>query len=278
MTDPRFGEAFLELCEVMDRLRDPGGCAWDRAQTLESLKPFLLEETYEVLHALDAGDAADHCEELGDLLLQVVFQARLRSEQSGGFTVAEVCRGIRDKLVRRHPHVFGPAGQHAPEGGSASAVLDAWEAQKRVEKGRRGVLSTLPSALPSLARAQRVGEKVARVGFEWPGVSGVLAKVREELGELEEAVREGDRAHVRHELGDLLFSVVQLARHVGHSAEDALRETVERFTARFRYVELQLYARGRDPATSTLEEMDALWNEAKAHEKAGVLAQVLDRR
>lgn len=255
----------------MDRLRDPGGCPWDRAQSLETLKPFLLEETYEVLHALDHADMQAHREELGDLLLQVVFQAKLRSEQPDGFTVTDVCDGIHEKLVRRHPHVFGAQASSPDAPRTPGTVLKSWEAIKRVEKGKRGTLSGVPPGMPSLLRAQRVGEKVARVGFEWPDVNGVLDKIREELAEAEAAMKSGDRAAMRHELGDLLFSVVQLARWMDHSAEDALRETVDRFTARFEYVEQQLRARGKTPDTSNLQEMDDLWNEAKVHEKQGTL-------
>ena len=261
------GRAFAALCDVMDRLRDPGGCPWDRVQTLDTLKPYLLEETYEVLHALDLGTSSDHREELGDLLFQVVFQSKVRSEEPGGFTAAEVADGIREKLVRRHPHVFG--NQTA---GTADEVLMKWEQLKRVERGGKSVLTGVPPTLPALARAQRVGEKASRVGFDWPDVKGVIAKVREELDELEEALQTPeDTSHIRAELGDILFSLAQLSRTLKFNAEDALRETIERFSARFMHLEAVLRAQGRTPEKCSPQELDALWNDAKAHEKTGTL-------
>ncbi|MBI5495219.1 MAG: nucleoside triphosphate pyrophosphohydrolase [Deltaproteobacteria bacterium] len=261
------GEAFEELCRVMDRLRT--GCPWDRVQTHETLKPYLLEETYEVLHAMDAGDVAAHREELGDLLFQVVFHARVASEQEDGFNAAEVCRGIRDKLVRRHPHVFGAdAAREGMHPTTAAGVLNKWEQLKRAERGGASILSGVPPALPALLRAQRVGEKAARVGFDWKDAHQVIAKVREELAELEQAMAAGVADEVRHELGDLLFATVQLARLLQQSAEDALRLTIERFTRRFMFMEDALRSQGRTPEQCTMDELNALWDRAKAAERA----------
>jgi MazG family protein len=263
------GEAFARLCDVMDRLRDPGGCPWDRQQTLSSLRPFLLEEAYEVLEALDSGDVGAHREELGDLVFQVVFQSKVRSEEPGGFDVAAVCHAIADKLTRRHPHVFGPPGDLAAGAPTPQSVTRTWEAIKRGEKAGRPTLGGVPETLPALLKAQRVGEKAGRVGFDWPDLAGVMAKVREEVAELEEAIASRDDAATRHELGDLLFALGQASRFMGHCAEDALREAVARFSTRFGHVERVLRERGRTPETSSMEEMNALWEEAKRVERAG---------
>lgn len=261
----RSGEAFQRLCEVMDRLRTT--CPWDKAQTLESMKPYLIEETYEVLHALDSSDVAAHREELGDLVFQVVFQSRIRQEEPGGFDVADVCQGIADKLIRRHPHVFGPdAGGTTQEG-----VRATWEELKRQERAGKSALHGVPPSLPALQRAQKIGEKAARVGFDWPDAQSVVAKIEEELAELKEAMASGNRAHVRAEMGDLLFSVTQLARFVDHSAEDALRETIDRFSRRFTYVEDRLREQGRTADAAGMEALEALWQEAKQAEKQGRL-------
>lgn len=269
------GRAFAELCAVMDRLRNPGGCPWDRVQTLETLKPYLMEEAHEVLAAMDSGDVASHREELGDLLFQVVFHARVQSEQPGGFSAAEVVRGIHDKLVRRHPHVFG--GQ---EGSlkDADAVLRNWEQLKRAERGGASVLSGVPSTLPALQRAQRVGEKAARVGFDWPDAQSVIAKIREELAEVEEAMAGGDRNHIRAELGDLIFATTQLARLLQLNAEDALRETIARFTRRFMHMEDALRSIGRTPEQCSMDELEALWQSAKAAERAAAGAAASARQ
>ncbi len=253
----------------MERLLAPDGCPWDREQTLESLRPYLIEETYEVLEAIETGTPAEHCEELGDLLMQVVFQSALR-RRSGEFTIDDVVRSIADKLIRRHPHVFGEARVE-----NAEQVLVQWEEIKRRERGeKRGAggeesaphrtLEGVPLALPALARAQQVSARAARVGFDWPDVEGCRAKVGEELGELDRAVAAGDRAAIEHELGDLLFAAVSLARKLECDAEAALRACARRFGERFSYIEDRLRERGRVPAESNLAEMDALWDEAKS--------------
>lgn len=253
------GEAFRRLTAIMARLRAPDGCPWDREQDLASLRPFLLEETYEVLEAIDAADAAAHREELGDLLLQVVFQSQIRSEE-GSFTAAAVVHGICDKLVRRHPHVFGDASAS-----SAADVIDRWEAIKAREKTeRRSALDGVPRAMPALARAQRVQEKAARRGFDWPDGEGALEKLREEIDELREAVARGQsEARRAAELGDVLFSAVNVARHAGLSAEDVLRAAVERFEQRFRGIEARASAAGVRLEHAGSDRLDRWWEEVK---------------
>ncbi len=253
--------AVHHLLALMARLRAPGGCPWDREQTLESLRPYLLEETYEVLEAIDRGDAVHHREELGDLLLQVVFQAEIRRE-AGEFSLAEVARGITEKLYRRHPHVFGGA-----DAADAAAAFENWEAQKAKEKKERAsVLDGVPRGAPALMRAARLSDKAASVGFDWPDPRGARSKIDEELAELDAAVASEDPARIEAELGDLLFAVVNYGRKVGVAAEDALRGTLQRFEARFRRIEAELKARGRSPKEASLEEMDRLWEAAKGEE------------
>ncbi len=246
----------------MRRLRGPGGCPWDREQTLATLRPYLLEETYEVLEAIDDGDPREHREELGDLLLQIVFQAQLTSE-AGQFGFAEVAEAISDKLVSRHPHVFGDAKVKDAEG-----VLKQWAALKRDEKAARGkgqsALEGVPREMPALARADRLTEKASRIGFDWPDVRGARAKVDEELGELDAAVATGDRQAIENELGDVLFAVANVARKLSVAPEEALRGTIARFITRFEHVERGLERSGTPHGQATLEQMDELWNEAKA--------------
>jgi tetrapyrrole methylase family protein / MazG family protein len=270
----RDAQAIERLLAIMARLRAPDGCPWDLEQTLETLRPYVLEETYEVLEALDAGDAAAHREELGDLLLQIVFQARLR-EEAGLFAFADVADAISDKLVSRHPHVF--AGGQVKD---AEEVLKQWAALKREEKRRKGggqsALEGVPRELPALARADRLTEKASRVGFDWPDAAGARSKVSEELEELDEAVASGQRDQIERELGDTLFALANLARKLGIAPEEALRGTVGRFIARFTHVEGELARRGVAPGTASLEEMDRLWDEAKSLEdqaKSGVPPQ-----
>ena len=258
-------QAALErLLGIMERLRGPDGCPWDREQTLASLRPYVLEETYEVLEAIDAGDPREHCEELGDLLLQIVFQAQLARE-AGRFEFADVAEAISNKLVSRHPHVFGDADVRDAEG-----VLRQWAALKREEKKARGggksALEGVPREMPALARADRLTEKASRVGFDWPDAAGARAKVGEELQELDEAVASGDRAALEHEVGDLLFAVANLSRKLGLPPEEALRGAVRRFITRFEHVERELERRGVPHGQASLAEMDALWNEAKSLE------------
>ena len=259
MSDP--AQSITRLLAIMDKLRDPGGCPWDREQTLRTLTPYLLEEAHEVIEAIEAGDAAHHREELGDLLFQVVFQSRIAREE-GKFDFAQVCDGIADKLTRRHPHVFGDV-----EVSGSREVIRNWErikAEERKEKGQeRSAIGGVPVSLPALVRGERLTEKAAAVGFDWPDARSVLAKVREELAELEQAMDGGVPERVEAELGDLLFALANLGRWVKVHPEEALRGTLRRFEERFHYIEARLRERGKSPRESNLAEMDALWNDAK---------------
>lgn len=261
------------LHSIMTRLRDPEtGCPWDRVQTLETLKPCVLEETYELLAAMDRpDDRENYVEELGDVLLQVMFQC-VMAEEKKAFSFDDVANAIADKLVRRHPHVFGDVVADDP-----AAVLRNWERIKQQEhkkEARHSALDGVPPALPALLKAQRTQEKAARVGFDWKDAQGPLAKIREELAELEEAVAaSADTSrdpHVKDELGDLLFSVTNLARHLKADSESALANTTAKFARRFRAVEAGAKTAGRDLKDMTLAEMDALWDRAKAAERSAV--------
>lgn len=261
----RAQDAIERLLSIMERLRGPDGCPWDREQTLKTLRPYVLEETYEVLEAIDAGDPREHCEELGDLLLQIVFQAQLTREE-GKFDFADVAEAISEKLVSRHPHVFGTAQVK-----DADAVLRQWAALKREEKKAKGrgesVLEGVPREMPALARADRLTEKASRVGFDWPDASGARGKLEEELGELDRAIASGDRDAIEHEMGDLLFAAANLSRKLGIPPEEALRGTLARFVTRFGHVERELERRGVPHGGASLVEMDALWDEAKSLER-----------
>ena len=269
------GQTLERLVGIMARLRAPGGCPWDTEQDLRSLRPYLVEETYEVLDEMDrvafGGSWKPFAEELGDLLFQIVFHAQLAAEK-GEFTRADVCNAISDKLERRHPHVFGDlTGVKGSE-----QVLQNWaklKADERLAKtGKAGsVLDGVPSGAPALQRAERLTEKASRIGFDWPDVAGARAKLDEELREFEEAVASKDRDAIEHELGDVLFSMANIARKVNTPAEDALRGTNKRFTARFHFVEKQLEAAKIEFGQATLKQMDVFWNEAKAAEKKGSL-------
>ncbi|MBI5502246.1 MAG: nucleoside triphosphate pyrophosphohydrolase [Deltaproteobacteria bacterium] len=248
---------------VMRRLLEPDGCPWDRAQTHRSLKPYLVEECYELLDAIDRGDVDGVREELGDVLLQVVFHAEL-ARAAGRFDFDDVARGIADKVVRRHPHVFG----EGVEARTPAEVERRWEEVKRVEKKAASLLDGIPPALPMLRQSAKLSERAARVGFDWPDAAGVRAKVAEELGELDAAVAGGDGEAVRHELGDLLFAVANFARHLKHDPEEVLRECASRFRSRFGAMEAQAQAEGRPlaadgPGRRTLEELEAMWQEVK---------------
>jgi MazG family protein len=260
----RASEAIDRLIGIMARLRSPGGCPWDLEQTLPSLRPYVLEETYEVLEAIDAGDVPGHREELGDLLLQIVFQARIREEE-GAFGFAEVADAISDKLVSRHPHVFGDRQVK-----DAAEVLTQWAELKREEKKRKGggqsALEGVPREMPALARADRLTEKASRIGFDWPDAAGARAKVAEELAELDEVMAQGDPARIEAELGDTLFALANLARKLGVAPEEALRATTGRFIRRFTHVEEGLARQGIAPGDASLVEMDRLWEEAKSLE------------
>lgn len=258
-------ESFDELAAVMRRLLAPGGCPWDREQTHQSLKPYLIEEAYEVIDAIDSGSDEHLAEELGDVLLQVVFHAEL-AERDGRFTIDDVVRGITEKLKRRHPHVFGDVSVDGSD-----QVLRNWEQIKRQEKREKreggSVLDGLPRSLPALIRARRIQEKVSRVGFDWAKTEEVLMKIDEELGELKLASLQNDKAAIEEELGDLLFSVANLARFVSVCPEDALSKTIDKFQRRFQYIERELPKRGKKLGEASLEEMDALWEEVKREEK-----------
>lgn len=264
------GAAVERLVEIMRRLR--AGCPWDREQDLRSLRPYLIEEAYEVLEELDrvsAGGAwAALAEEEGDLLFQIVFHSQLAAEK-GQFDLGDVATAVADKLERRHPHVFGEAAVSG-----APQVLENWaklKAKERREKhGHHGsVLDGVPKDAPALQRAERLTEKASRIGFDWPDLSGVKDKLQEELRELDEAVAAKDRAAMEHELGDVLFAMANLARHLGIAPEDALRGANRRFTSRFHVVEQGLERQGIAFGEATLAQMDELWNEAKRAEKEG---------
>jgi MazG family protein len=254
--------AIDRLLEIMARLRDPErGCPWDREQTWGSISPHTIEEAYELADAIERGDTAHVRDELGDLLFQVVFQSRIAEEQAL-FGFGDVVDAISDKLERRHPHVFGDATI-----ADAAEQTAAWERHKADERkattGQQGVLDGVALGLPALTRAAKLGTRAARVGFDWPDASGVLDKVREELDELQRAAASGQSAHMREELGDLLFSVAQLARHLQVDPEGALRDAGGKFERRFRRIEALLAEQGRVPAGATADELEALWAQAK---------------
>lgn len=251
-------KAFLDLVEIIHRLRAPGGCPWDREQTPESLKDFVVEETYEVLDAIDGGDPGELCEELGDLLLQIVLQAEIAAER-GNFTIEDVVKGISNKLILRHPHVFGDT--HVD---NSRDVLENWEKIKKKEKADKGLFDGLPSRLPGLQRAARIGEKAARVGFDWTSKEGVRDKVDEELEELDVAIASGQADEVFHEMGDLLFAIAQWARHLGIQPEEAVRGTSARFIHRFGRMESAVGKTQKKLADLGLEELEQLWQRAKS--------------
>jgi MazG family protein len=258
--DPRkdAGSALAELAGIVHRLRAPGGCPWDREQTAATLKPYVIEEAFEVVDAIDGGRPAELCEELGDLLLQVLLQAEIAEEQ-GLFTLEDVFRGLAGKLMGRHPHVFGEV-----EVSGTRDVLVNWERIKQQEKRSRGLFDGLPSALPGLLKAARMGEKAGRVGFDWRDAAEVRGKVAEELGELDEAVAGGDPRAVEHEIGDLLFAVAQWARHLGQLPEEALRSGCERFRRRFECMTHDVEASGRRLDGLSADELEQAWQAAKA--------------
>ena len=269
---------FDELVQLMAKLRAPDGCPWDRKQTHESLKPYLLEETYEVLETIDKQDEAKLREELGDLLLQVIFHAQIAAERKT-FSIDDVIQLLADKLVRRHPHVFGPKedGTLTPD-----QVYSSWEQIKKSERQQTGrsesALDGVPKTLPALLRAFQIQARASRVGFDWPqnreGVHQVMDKVREEIGELTEAYgarqdesgageHDAARRHLEDEMGDVLFALVNLARFLKVNPEDTLRRATDRFADRFHFVEAEAARTGRTLQSMTLAEMDALWEEAK---------------
>lgn len=252
------GQSLPRLVEIMQRLLAPDGCPWDREQSLQTLRPYVVEEAHEVVDAIDGGSPKELREELGDLLLQIVFQSELARVQ-GWFGLDDVVDAICEKLIRRHPHVFGDAKVK-----DTQEVLANWEVIKAEEKKGRGVLEGVPKALPALLRALRVGEKAARVGFDWPDRHGARAKLTEELAELDEALASGDRGAAERELGDVLFALVSVARKAEIDPEAALRGTLERFGQRVRTVETEVTARGLELSQVSPEQLDLLWEAAKA--------------
>ena len=266
---PTAGDRFDRLVQIMRTLRSPDGCAWDREQTLASLRPFVLEEAYEVVDAIDRGDRTALCDETGDLLLEAVFVAQICAE-AGAFTIADATDAVVAKLIRRHPHVFGSdtetdAGRRDL---SPAEVKEQWERIKTRERAgtpeRETLLDGIPEALPSLLRASRIGARAANVGFDWDEPGAVIDKVDEELAELRQAVESADLAHIEEELGDLLFTVANLARKLRVDPESALRAANSKFTRRFRAIEQRLAARGRSLHDATPEELEREWQAVKA--------------
>jgi MazG family protein len=261
----RTESTFRELELLVDRLRDPGGCPWDREQTLTELRTYLLEETYEVLDAMEKEDWGELRGELGDLLFQIVFIARLARER-GGFSLADVAEEVREKMIARHPHVFGEV-----EAKSAADVLGRWEKNKRKEAKSSGrtPLEGVPDSLPALLKAYRMTDKAAHLGFDWERTEDVVTKLEEELGEWKREILSDDPAaahRAKEELGDILFVVANIARRMKVDPEDALQSTNRKFRRRFEEVGAKLAAAGKDYGDSTLEEMDRLWNEVKKQE------------
>ncbi len=244
----------------MAQLRGPDGCPWDRKQTPESLKPFLVEECYEVVDALEDGSPDKVKDELGDLLFQIVFHARIAEEQ-GEFTIQDVITAIHEKMTRRHPHVFGDEKLTTDK-----EVLANWEEIKKKEKGhedRKSILEGVPKELPSLLRAHRIQERAARVGFDWNHLNEALPKLDEEIAEFKESLREENAGKIEEELGDVFFTLVNISRFLGVNPDEALRKTISKFIHRFRYIEEQAAEAGRSLNDMTLDEMEKLWQEAK---------------
>lgn len=259
-------EPFDRLVEIMARLRGEGGCPWDREQTHETLKPYLVEETYEVLDAIDSGDPETLRSELGDLLLQVVFHARM-AEEEGGFDIDGVCGAISEKLIRRHPHVFAESDADTPQ-----KVLDQWERIKLTEKAheaRKSVLDGVPRSMPALLRAMRLQRKAGAVGFDWESAEGAFRKVEEELTEFSAAFAGGKAREMEEELGDLLFALVNVARFIEVNPEEALSRAIDKFIKRFGHIERRIEESGRAINDVTIEEMDRMWEEAKSSEGGG---------
>ena len=272
MSDP-----FDHLVLIMTRLRGEGGCPWDREQTHVSLKPYLIEEAYEVLEAIESGEAIPLCEELGDLLFQILFHAQIAREKNL-FDVEDVLKAVAEKMVRRHPHVFSQETNRLENTESEEkkpvldrkAVLERWEAMKRKEPGNRAresVLAGVPRSLPSLLRAYQVQSRAARVGFDWKEIGSVFQKVEEEFGELQEAVHDDVPERIESELGDLLFTLVNYARFLKVNPEDAMRGAIERFTGRFQKIELDVKEKGVALESLSLDEMNDLWEKAKLEVK-----------
>jgi len=249
------GESFEKLVGIMKKLRSPGGCDWDRAQTHESLKPYIIEEAYELLNAIESGNDEELKEELGDVLLQVVFHSQIASER-GAFNISDVVETLCEKLIRRHPHVFGKSGGYS---------YKQWEDIKAKEKNKKSVsrIGDLNPALPALSMARRIQENASAVGFDWENVEGVFEKVLEEFEELKKSFSEGDKGRISEELGDLLFSVVNLSRFLNVDPENALRKATERFWRRFRRMEEMIEKDGLKFEDLSIEELDRYWEKVK---------------
>jgi len=258
------GAKFQRLVDIMARLRGPGGCPWDREQTFESIKPYTLEETYEVLDAVDRKDWDELRVELGDFMLQAVFYAQMAADEKL-FDIGDSLDAINEKLVRRHPHIFADESA-APVAETGDEVLKIWEQVKSQERKTKatGMLDSVPRALPALVEARQITSRASRVGFDWPNIEEVFAKLDEERAEFAEARERGTQEQIEDELGDLLFSVVNLARFVKVDPEQALRKTNAKFRQRFGHVERRLAAQGREVAGTSIEELEALWQEAKS--------------
>lgn len=256
--------SFEDLVHLMTRLRGPGGCPWDRKQTLPDLKTYVIEEAYEVVDAIDRDDRAALLEEIGDFLLEAVFITEITREE-GSFDIYDSITAIHDKLVRRHPHVFGDVEAH-----DAETVLVNWEKLKQAERQaeNKSLLDGIPQSMPALLKATRLTEKAARVGFDWRRTEDVFDKIDEEVGELREAVASGDEAHVHEEIGDLLFTIANIARKVNVNPEEALQAANRKFMSRFQSMESVTRERGQNLDQLALEEMDALWDEAKLAERS----------
>ncbi len=252
---------FYKFLEIVSALRGEKGCPWDKEQTRESLKPFIIEEVYEVLEAIDEKNTDSIKEELGDLLFQVVLQCQIAREKDD-FDMSDVLDKVSNKIITRHPHVFGDAKYKTSE-----EVLEHWEAQKKREgKHRESLIDGVPKSLPSLLHARRLQERVAKVGFDWERIEDVIEKLNEELKELKNAIKEKKKDEIEHEFGDILFMLVNISRFIGVEPEDALKKTIKKFIRRFRYMEMTAEKSGRKLSDMTIAEMDAIWDEAKEKE------------
>ena len=250
---------FIELVDIVKKLRAPGGCPWDREQTPKSVAPYVIEESHELVEAINSGNKAHTCEELGDVLLQVVLQAQMFAE-AGDFTITDVIKGISQKLVRRHPHVFGGSKVK-----NSKEVLVNWEKIKSDEKKEKkhSILDSMPRSLPALLMAHRASEKTARVGFDWKTSEGVINKIEEEARELHEAISSKDKSEIEHEYGDLIFALANLGRFLKLDPENTLRQANMRFIARFQEMEKEIHKKGLSVHSITFEEWDQMWNRAK---------------
>ncbi|MFH1728214.1 MAG: nucleoside triphosphate pyrophosphohydrolase [Pseudomonadota bacterium] len=253
-------ESFNKLVNIMKTLRIPDGCPWDQKQTLLTLRKYLIEETYEVLETMEGKDREKHCEELGDLLLQIIFQAQIAAE-NGDFTIDDVVNSIADKLTRRHPHVFGNEKADTPE-----KVLKNWAAIKAKKENKKSIIGGVPKELPALLRAYRVTEKAANVGFDWEKADDILSKLEEEYEELKESLKKNDLKEIEHEIGDMLMVLVNLSRHLKLDPEMGLNHTINKFIKRFHYIEDTCRNKNLDIHELSLDKMEELWQEAKKFE------------